>query len=188
MIQKTIIVFLLMVPASQALAASGGPFISLQNTNFIVLIAFVLFVLAIIYFRAPQFAAKLIDGQIAKIQKRIDDAEKVQADARELLLTLEKKNTEASEHVNNVIKQARDDARLAIEQANSKIDDTVERRTAAAKLQIAAAESAAVEEIKKQAIDIAVDVAGDVINRSMSPEFRKKNIDRSIHEMETHLY
>ena len=64
--------FALFAAAAVPAQAASGPFFSLSNTDFIVTISFLIFVGAIIYFKAPQFAAKLLDGQIDAIRKQIE--------------------------------------------------------------------------------------------------------------------
>ena len=176
----------LTVPTTVALAASG-PFFSLGNTDFIVLISFIIFVGAIFYFRAPKFAGKLLDGQIAKIRDRIEEAEKIQSEAREMVVSLQNQKTETATLAENIISQAQKDAQLALDNARTSIDMAVERRLAAARMQIAAAEETAVQEIRNEAIDVAINAASEVIASSMDDDFRKNQIDRSIRELNANL-
>ncbi|HMQ17954.1 MAG TPA: hypothetical protein PKC77_02265 [Sphingopyxis sp.] len=57
----------LTLAASPAFAASG-PFFSLKNTDFIVLISFLLFIGVLVYFKVPGLLAALLDKRAAQIR------------------------------------------------------------------------------------------------------------------------
>ncbi|MBN8194877.1 hypothetical protein JI667_22525, partial [Bacillus sp. NTK074B] len=62
--------------ASPALAATG-PFFSLRNTNFVVLLAFLLFVGVLFYFKVPSLIAGLLDKRAATIRAELAEARKL---------------------------------------------------------------------------------------------------------------
>ena len=66
-------ILLLSLLASPAFAASG-PFFTLYNTNFVVLIAFVCFVSVILYLGVPKMLAKMLDARAETIKAELDDA------------------------------------------------------------------------------------------------------------------
>jgi len=169
------------------LHAASGPFLSLGNTDFVVLISFVLFIAAMIRFRAPHFAGKLLDGQIARIRERIEEAETLQAEAREILTALEGRQSEAANHAENIVNQAREDAGIAIKNAEKSIAVTVENRLAAARLQIETAKEAAVLEIRNRAIDAAIQAASEVMADSIDDDFRKRQVAQSLADLESSL-
>ena len=57
---------LLSLTASPALAASG-PFFSLRNTDFVVTIAFLIFIGILVYYKVPQLIGGLLDKRAAMI-------------------------------------------------------------------------------------------------------------------------
>ena len=65
--------FLFAVLSSPAWAASG-PFVSLKNTNFIVLLSFLLFIGVLIYLKVPAMMGKLLDQRAEGIQADLDQA------------------------------------------------------------------------------------------------------------------
>ena len=65
--------FLVVLMSSPAWAASG-PFISLKNTNFIVFLAFILFIAVLIYFKVPTMLGKMLDQRAEGIQADLDQA------------------------------------------------------------------------------------------------------------------
>ncbi|MEC7256422.1 MAG: ATP F0F1 synthase subunit B, partial [Pseudomonadota bacterium] len=70
--------------ASPALAASG-PFFSLDNTNFIVLLAFILFIAILFYFKVPGKIAEMLDKRAAGIKSDLDEARALREEAQTLL-------------------------------------------------------------------------------------------------------
>ena len=64
---------LLTLLASPAMAASG-PFFSLHNTNFVVLIAFIAFIGILIYAKVPAKLTGMLDARAATIKAELDEA------------------------------------------------------------------------------------------------------------------
>ncbi|MCY4260296.1 MAG: ATP F0F1 synthase subunit B, partial [Rhodobacteraceae bacterium] len=98
-----LIVCLVLMLGAAPLHAASGPFLSLGNTDFVVLISFILFIAAMIRFRAPHFVGKLLDNQIAGIRERIEGAEALQDEARTLLAELEGRQSEATAHAETIV-------------------------------------------------------------------------------------
>ena len=69
-------IFLSIIIASIAnpVIAASGPFISLGNTNFVVLLAFLLFVGLIIYLKVPGKLNGMLDERAKGIQSELDEA------------------------------------------------------------------------------------------------------------------
>ena len=59
--------------ASPALAASG-PFVSLRNTDFIVLLAFIAFIGVLVYFKVPSLIGGMLDKRANTIRNELDEA------------------------------------------------------------------------------------------------------------------
>ena len=70
--------------ASPAFAASGA-FFSLANTDFIVLMAFILFVGVLIYYKVPTLLAGLLDKRADGIKSELDEAHMLREEAQMLL-------------------------------------------------------------------------------------------------------
>ena len=80
------------VLSSPAWAASG-PFVSLKNTNFIVLLAFLLFIAALIYLKVPAMIGKLLDQRAEGIQADLDQARLLREEAQGILAGRHKRRT-----------------------------------------------------------------------------------------------
>ncbi len=173
--------------ATPALAAKG-PFLSLANTDFIVLIAFILFIGVLVYFKVPSMLTGMLDKRAEGIQAELDEARALREEAQTLLASYERKQQEVKEQAARIVESAKADAAAAAEQAKADLETSIARRLAAAEGQIASAEAAAVKEVRDQAITVAVSAAQDVIAAQMTASDGNKLIDAAISEVEGKLH
>ena len=185
MIRLSIILFTLM--ASPALAASG-PFFSLYNTNFVVTIAFVCFVSVVLYLGVPKMLAKMLDARADGIRAELEEARSLREEAKALLASYEKKQTEVQAQADRILEAARVEAAAAAEQAKADIVTSVARRLVAAEEQIASAEAVAVKEVRDQAIVVAVGAARDIIANQMTAADGNSLIDEAIAQVGAKLH
>ena len=173
--------------ATPALAAKG-PFFSLTNTDFVVLIAFLIFIGVLFYFKVPGLIGGMLDKRAEDIQAELDEARKLREEAQTLLASYERKQKEVQEQADRIVASAKEEAAAAAEQAKIDLEKSVARRMAAAEEQIASAEASAVKEVRDQAALIAVGAAQDVIAKQMSAADANKLIDDAISEVEAKLH
>ncbi|WP_337994666.1 ATP F0F1 synthase subunit B [Roseinatronobacter alkalisoli] len=157
-----------MVMASPALAAvEGKPFFSLYNTDLIVLMAFIIFVGILVYFKVPAKLADLLDQRSATIRAELEDARRLREEALDLHASFEKKRTEVKEQAARIVEKAKADAQIAADNAKAEIASSITRRLKAAEDQIASAEAAAIRDVRDQATAISIAAAGDLIAKKM---------------------
>jgi F-type H+-transporting ATPase subunit b len=185
MTRLSVMLFALM--ASPALAASG-PFFSLYNTNFVVTIAFVCFVAVVLYLGVPKMLAKMLDARADGIRAELEEARSLREEAKALLASYEKKQTEVQAQADRILEAARVEAAAAAEQAKADIVTSVARRMVAAEEQIASAEAAAVKEVRDQAIVVAVGAARDIIASQMTAAEGNSLIEHSIAQVGAKLH
>jgi F-type H+-transporting ATPase subunit b len=178
---------LLLAPATLGAAlaaapaqAASGPFLSLGNTDFVVLVAFVLFLAVLAYFKVPGLLARLLDKRSTDIRSELDEARSLREEAQALLASYERKSRETQDQADRIIAQARQEAELAAEQARADLKLSVERRLQTAESQIASAEAAAIKEVRDRAAAVAVEAAREVVAEQMSEADRSTLIDSSI--------
>ena len=92
-------VLLLTVLASPALAASG-PFFSLHNTDFVVTVAFIGFVALVLYLGVPKMLGKMLDARADGIRSELEEARSLHEEAKALLASYEKKQSEVQAQAN----------------------------------------------------------------------------------------
>lgn len=173
--------------ASPALAASG-PFFSLANTNFVVLLAFILFVAVLYFFKVPGMIGGLLDKRADGIKSELDEAKALRDEAQSILASYERKQQEVAEQSERIIAHAKEEAQLAANQAKQDLEASIARRLAAAEDQIASAEAAAVKEVRDTAVNVAVAAAGDVIAKGMTAAKGNALIDSAIAGLDDKLH
>lgn len=156
------------VLATPAVAAEGIPFFSLYNTNFVVLLAFLLFIAVLVYVKVPAKLGGALDARAEGIKAELNEAKALREEAQTVLASYERKQKEVKEQAERIIEHAKSEAALAAEQAKDDLRSSIDRRLAAAEDQIASAQAAAVKDVRDRAIQIAVAAAGDVIAANMT--------------------
>lgn len=161
-------------------AAATGPFFSLANTDFVVLLAFLVFIGILVYFKVPQRLAGLLDARATSIRSDLDEAKAIREEAQALLASYERKQREATAQVDRIVAHARTESSAAADQAKVDMERAIERRLKTAEEQIDQARASAVREVRDRAIRVAVAAASDVIRSHMSDEQSSALIDQSI--------
>jgi len=182
-----IIALFSVLAAGPALAAEG-PFVSLKNTNFIVLLAFLLFLAILVYYKVPGMVGRMLDERSAGIRKDLDEARRLRDEAQTLLGSFERKQREVDAQASRIVAAAKEEAEKAAVLAMDEIRASVARRLAAAHEQIASAEARAIRDVRDEAITVAVNAARDVIAQKMTPASGNALIDDAISAVEAKLH
>lgn len=177
---------LLALVATPALAAEG-PFLSLGNTDFVVLLAFLLFVGVLSYFGVPGLLGGLLDKRAASIRSDLDEARALREEAQKLLADYERRQKDVHEQAERIVARAKEEANASAEQAKADIAASVKRRLQAAEDQIASAEAGAVREVRERAVAVAIAAACEVLAAQMTATDANRLIDDAIGQVETRL-
>ena len=175
------------VMASPAFAASG-PFLSLRNTNFIVLLAFILFVGIVLYAKVPAKIAGLLDARAVQIKAELEEARALREEAKSILASYERKQKEMLEQSERIVVAAKEAAQAAAVQAKEDLKVSIARRLAAAEERIASAEAGAIREVRERAVDVAIAAAADVLSRQMTADAAAHSIDAAIAQVDAKLH
>lgn len=184
---KSLSVIVFAMTASPAFASSG-PFFSMDNTNFVVLIAFVLFIGVLLYLKVPGMIGGMLDTRADTIRAELDEARSLREEAQTILASYERKQKEVAEHAEHIIAHAKVEAENAAIQAKEDLQASIARRLQAAIDQIASAEASAVKEVRDTAITVAIAAAGEVIAKSMSAKDGGALIDAAIADVGKKLH
>jgi F-type H+-transporting ATPase subunit b len=172
--------------ASPALAASG-PFFSLYNTDFVVLLGLIVFLAILVYYKVPGLLMGMLDKRAEGIESELAEARALRDEAQKLLASYERKQREVQDQADRIVAHAKEDARVAAEAAQEDLEKSVARRLAAAEEQIASAQASAVKDVRDQAVVVAVAAARDVIAKQMTEADASSLMDSSIAEVEKRL-
>jgi F-type H+-transporting ATPase subunit b len=185
---RTVLAIALTLGVTSPAFAASGPFLSMSNTNFVVLIAFLLFVGILLFVKVPSLLGSQLDSRAEGIQKELDEARALREEAQTILASYERKQQEVQAQADRIVAAAREDAVKAADEAKSDLETSIARRLAAAEEQIASAEASAVKEVRDQAISIAVAAADQVIAKQMTATEANKLIDAAIADVDAKLH
>lgn len=125
-------------------------------------IAFALFVLVIYRFGVKAILAA-VDAREERIRKQVDEAERINGEARAMQAELEKKIRATEEQVSSMAAKMRHEAEQAKEAIVEKGRAEVEAFRVRAVQDIEAARHAALVSLRKEIADVATDVAAKII-------------------------
>ena len=173
--------------ATPAFAAEGEPFFSLRSSEFVVVIALLVFIGILLYFKVPSILGGMLDRRAAGIKADLDAARALHDEAKAVLASYEARHREMKAQADQIVEQARREAMAAAEQAKADLEAAMVRRLASAEDQIASAEKAAIRDVRDRAVAVAVAAAGDVISARMTAADRNKLIEDAIGSVATRL-
>ncbi|KAF0676931.1 F0F1 ATP synthase subunit B [Profundibacterium mesophilum] len=174
--------------AATPAAAASGPFFSLGNTDFVVLIAFVIFIAVLVALKVPSKITEMLDKRAHGIETDLSEARSLREEAQGVLAAYERKHKDVQDQADRIVASAREEAQAAGAKAQADLDESIERRIQGAHDQIASAEAAAVREIRDRAVQIAVAAAGDALARQMDANRNSVLFDEAIQAVETKLH
>ena len=177
---RLMITSLFALAATPALAAGDKPFFSLVNTDFVVLVAFLIFIGILLYFKVPGAIAGMLDKRADSIKSELNEARALREEAQALLASYERKQKEVQAQADRIVAAAKEEATNAATAAKADIAASITRRLAAAEDQISGAEAAAIKEVRDQAVTVAIAVAKDVLAQQMDAKAAGALIDSSI--------
>ena len=131
----------------------------LQDTSFWTFLGLIIFFGVIISVGAPKAIAKALDDRAEKIRGELDEARRLREEAQELLASYKRRQAQAADEAERIIKQAKAEAEYLRETAKKEIAERIERRTALAEQRIAQAEAQAAKDVRTLAADLAIDAA-----------------------------
>ena len=183
---KKLTLGLLALSASPAFAASG-PFFSLRNTDFIVTIAFLLFVGILIYFKIPSIIGSMLDKRADGIRADLDEARRLREEAQEIYASYERRQREVKTQADEIVANAKREAEAQAVKAQADLKQSIARRLKAAEDQIASAESDAVRAVRDRAVQTAVAAASEILGKQVAAGQRSAGIDDAIDDVARRL-
>ncbi|HEX4172616.1 MAG TPA: F0F1 ATP synthase subunit B [Acetobacteraceae bacterium] len=151
-----------------------------------VLIAFILF---FVIFGRKLWAplAKMLDDRGARVRTELEEAARLRQEAEAMLREAEARRAEALREAQALIEGAKVEAERAAAAAAAEAEAAARRREQMAMDRIAAAERAAVDEVRLTAAEVATVAARQVIAEGLSAEADARLIDHAITVLPTAL-
>ena len=177
----------LVLSSGAGYAAGSKKIISLDNTDFVVLISFLIFVGVLVYFKVPAIVSSFLDKRSADIQNEIDKASEILEEAKEILSSIEADHIRTSETIEHMIMTAKDRAGEEEEKAKKQIEELMKSKLISAEGQVRSNERKILEEIEARAIDLSIEKVREKLSKSLSGNDYDKHFDASIQSIEKGL-
>ena len=157
------------------------------EAEFWVAVAFLLFVLVLIYVGAHKKLLVALDQRSAKIKAELDEARRLRDEAEKLLAEYKRKQTEAEREAEAIVTEAKAEAERIAAEAKSKVEDFVARRTKMAETKIGQAEAQALADVRAAAAEAAVAAAGKILAVAAKGKIAEDLIARGIEDVKAKL-
>lgn len=147
-----------------------------------VALGFILFVI-LVWKKAGAALSQTLDTRSAAIKAELDEARKLNEDAKAELDALKGLKSEAEREAKTIIANAKAAAERIRETAAQKAEETVARREAQAAAKIEASEAAMVSELRAKAATLAVNAARDLIAEKLDEDASLKLVEKSVDQI-----
>ena len=143
-------------------------------------IAMAVFILILIWKKVPGLITRGLDGQIAAIRNRLDEAKQLRAEAEALRDEYAKKIAGAEAQAQAMLAHADEEAKAVLAKAESDAAELTARRAKMAEDKIAAAERAAIQAVRTKAAEAATRAAAAIIADKHDAGADKAQVDKTI--------
>ena len=144
------------------------------DSTFWVAVSFFIFVIVLIYFKIPQKVNETLNKLILDIKNEIDESEKLQEESKIMLNNAQNKLDSAKSEVKEISDRAKQDSEKLIIEMNDKFHKMSDIKQNLAKSKISQMKEAALNDIKKASISIAV----DSVKKAISTSVDKSKLDK----------
>ena len=159
----------------------------LQEAEFWVGVALVIFVGILVWVKVPGMAMKALDAQAEKIRAELAEAERLRKEAEALLESIRARREEAEHHAAEMIANAEVEAKRLEAEARVRLEEQIKRRAEIATHKIAQAEAQAAADVKAAAAELAADMAAVVLAGRLKGMTTDPLVDRAIGELASKL-
>ena len=129
----------------------------------------------------------MLDDRAAKVRSELDEAARLRQEAEAMLRDAETRRTEALREAQALIEGAKAEAERVAAAAGAEAEASARRREQMAMDRIAAAEKAAVDEVRLTAAEVATAAARQVIAEGLSADADARLIDHAIAQLPSAL-
>lgn len=159
----------------------------LNEPEFWVAVAFVIFVGVLIYVGAHRKIIEALDQRSARIKAELDEARRLRDEAETLLAEYQRKQGEAEREAEAIIAEAKAEAERVAAEARGKMEEFVARRTKLAETKIGQAEAQALADVRAAAADAAVAAAEKILRETAKGKIADDLIARGIADVKAKL-
>lgn len=158
-----------------------------MDATFWALVGLVIFLALMVYVKVPGMITRSLDDRADKIRDELEQARRLREEAQQLLAEYQRKRKEAEKEAAEIVESARHEADMLVREAKQKTEEYVARRTALAEQKIGQAERDAVNEVRSNAVDIAVAAARKLLADKVDATVAEKLFKSSVEDVKTRL-
>ena len=167
--------------------AGSKKMFSLDNTDFVVLISFLIFVGVLVYFKVPSIVGAFLDKRSSDIQNEIEKASEILEEAKKILSSIEADHIKTSETIGKMVETAETRAREEEDKAKKYIEELMKNKLISAEGQVMSNQRKILEEIEDRAIDLSIEKVRRKLSKSLSVGDYDNHFDASIQSIEKGL-
>jgi F-type H+-transporting ATPase subunit b len=145
-------------------------------------LAFVIFVV-LLYRPVKKALLGALDGRIEAIRTEVEEAQRLREEAQALLASYQRKQREAAQEAEEIVKQAREDAELHRQETEKAMAELLSRQETLAVAKIAQAEANALQEVRDTAVDLAIAATQKILAEKVTGDLSDKLVDEAIAEL-----
>ncbi len=159
----------------------------LEDPTFWVAIAFLVFV---VLAARPVSAALVgaLDARSTRIRNELEEAQALREEAQKTVAEFKRKQHDAIKEAEHILDHAMVEAKRQRERAELDLEAALERREQAALDKIAQAEAQALQEVRDQAIEVALVATAKLISENLGQERSGAMIDQAIQDLSGKLH
>ena len=159
----------------------------LHDPTFWVAIAFFLFIALLVFFKLPSTITDSLDSRAVKIKNDLDEAEDLLKKAQDLLASYQKKQRDAADDAIAIKLSAEEEAERIIVEGEKRLIAQSQRREDLIIERIAQAEAKALNNLKAQTADIAMDATQEILATMVSPSKFDEMLNKAISTLSKRL-
>lgn len=159
----------------------------LNDPTFWVAVAFFVFA-ALMVWKVRKPLIDSLDARAERIRTELDEAQRLREEAQKALAEYKRKQRDATKEAEDVLANARHEAELLRRQAAEDLKETLARREKAAIEKIAQAETQALQEVRAQAVDIAIAATAKLLSENVDPQRDQTMVDQAIRDLGRKLH
>ncbi|MEZ5154786.1 MAG: F0F1 ATP synthase subunit B [Solirubrobacterales bacterium] len=176
---------LVVTAATEGGEEGGGSFLVQPGIGLMIwtLVAFVLTMWVLSKFAFPRIQQAL-EERAEKVNQNIDEAERLRAEADELLTEYRERLKEAREQADDIVARARKASDAAKAEATAEGKAKHDELVAAARKDIEAETRRSLDQIRKEVADLTVLATEKVARKSLTPDDQKRLVEDALSEVD----
>tara|TARA_B100001057_G_scaffold262851_1_gene263023 strand:+ start:682 stop:1161 length:480 start_codon:yes stop_codon:yes gene_type:complete len=157
------------------------------DATFFVALSFILFVIFVIWAGLPSTIINSLDDRAEQIKKELDEARILHEEAQKLLATEKRKLEQCDAEVEEILKQASEQAALITEKSNNLLKEEIQRKQKQADLKITQTRDEAIREVKAKASELSLIISKEFLKENIDDKVASDLIDKSISDLKDNL-